>query len=532
MNGFILGLLASLASAAPADTVVVCPAPFRAALEPWIQYRQAQGHRLKVIDTCANSAELRSAIVAAADGSTTRSIVLVGDALPQDARRQAAEAITVPTHWIPAVVNVHWGSEPEIATDAWYADLDQDSVPDLAIGRMSVDSAEELALLVQKILAYERVPNIGSWSRRINLIAGVGGYGVLADNVLEMATRKFVTDGIPAAYRTTMTYASWRSPYCPDPRLFRDVTLRRLNEGCLFWIYIGHGQRRHLDYVQVPGGAFPILDIDDVAEMKSSHGAPIALMLACYAGAFDEYQDCLAEAMLRRPGGPIAAICGSRVTMPYAMAVMCDAMMKQYFEERCETIGQLVLQTKRRMLDDAPENPRRQMLDAIAMAISPVRDKLLEERKEHVYLFNLLGDPLLRLPHPGTVSVTAKSTVTGGQLLPLVIDCPQAGTATVELVCRRDRSRTDLPARSRFEPTHKFLRSFDEPYRQINDPVWLTRTVSLPAGRSELVLDVPADAHGPSHVRVALSNRDTFAIGSVDVFIRRPRHESTEDVPE
>ena len=44
--------------------------------------------------------------------------------------------------------------------------------------------------------------------------------------------------------------------------------------------------------------------------------------------------------MLATPGAPVAVICGSRVTMPYAMAVLGTELLGQVFENRSETLGQ------------------------------------------------------------------------------------------------------------------------------------------------------------------------------------------------
>ena len=105
-----------------------------------------------------------------------------------------------------------WGSEKTFCTDNWYADVDDDEVPDLSVGRISADSPQQLAGIVAKILAYEQSQGMGLWRRRINLIAGIGGFGAITDAVLEMAAKKLITDGIPSAYRTTMTQASLRLP--------------------------------------------------------------------------------------------------------------------------------------------------------------------------------------------------------------------------------------------------------------------------------------------------------------------------------
>jgi hypothetical protein len=525
MTGLLVACAVSLLAADPPDTVVVCCESFVPALQPWLAHRREQGHCLQLLSNDASAEQLRKSIRRAAAGGALKYVVLVGDAPSADAGQPLAPTLSVPTHFVKAQVNIHWGSEAEIASDNGYADLDDDGRPELAVGRITADSRDELAGMVEKILSYEKSPDFGTWRRQINLVAGIGGFGALADAVLEMAARQFLTEGVPAAYHTTMTYGSWQSPYCPDPRLFHDVTLHRLNEGCLFWIYIGHGRRRHLDHVHVPGGAFPILDSDDVQKLNSARGLPIALLLACYTGAFDHAADCLAEDMLRIAGGPAAVICGSRITMPYGMAVMCDAMMDELFRNRRATLGELLLATKRRMWSEDAGDARRELLDALAAAISPVPDQLAEERREHVALINLLGDPLLRLRHPQQIELHAAASLIGGETLQISGRCRVAGPGVVELVCRRDRTRQSPPPRSRFAPTHQFLQSFNETYRRANDPVWTRRAFHAPGGDFQIELPVPPEAHGPCHVRVHVVGGDTFALGATDVFVSRPREE-------
>jgi len=509
-----------------ADTLVVSPAPLVTALQPWIVHRTRQGHRVQLVVAAASREAIRATIRQIARQGRLRHVLLVGDAGSSDGEHAAAAGdCRLPAGLVPAKVNVAWGSEPEIATDNWYADLDDDQLPDVAIGRLCVDSPEELQIQVRKILLYEKYPGPGLWQRQINLVAGIGSFGAVTDTVLEMATKKFLTGGIPAAYQTTMTYASWQSPYCPDPRRFREATLFRLNEGCLFWIYIGHGQQRFLAPVRVPGAAFPILDVDDAARLNASSGPPIAILLACYTGAFDQAEDCLAEALLRAEGGPVAAICGSRVTMPYGMAVMSDALLDEYFVQRRATLGELLLAAKRRMVTDAPDNSRRQLLDALAAAFSPSGDQLSAERLEHVALFNLLGDPLLRLPHARPIEIRVADVARSGQSLTVSGRCELAGEGWIELVCRRDRTRVNLASRRQFEPTHEFLISFQDTYREANDSVWAAQPFTSTGGNFDLQLVVPPDCTGPCHVRACLAAPDGFALGAADVFVQRPTEE-------
>ncbi len=339
MQSVVLVWMLCLAPETPIDTVVVCPAEFRQALAPWLAHRQGQGRRIAIVSNLKSPQELRAEIRRLARGSALHYLVLVGDADPAMTSDQSVRRLSVPTHHSRAVINVRYGSTSEIATDNWYADLDDDRTPELAVGRIPSDSAEELAAMVRKILAYENSRDFGAWRRQVNFVAGLGGFGPVADAVMEAAAKSLIREGVPAAYSTSMTYGSWQSPYCPDPRRFQQVTVERLNEGSLFWVYMGHGRQRAVDDVMVPGATYPILSCDEACQLACRRGAPIACLLACYSGAYDQPSDCLAEDLLRCPGGPVAVLCGSRVTMPYAMSVMGSELLRACFVEQAASLG-------------------------------------------------------------------------------------------------------------------------------------------------------------------------------------------------
>ena len=525
-----------LGAAGDADVVVVCPAAFSPALKPWLDYRTAQGYRIARVSNEQTPVAIREAIRATAKSGNLRAVVLVGDADPRAVRDARIRAVTIPTHKAKAKVNVLWGSEPEIATDNWYADLDDDQLPDVPIGRLSADTPEQLSRIIQKTLAYEQQHRRGLWQRRVNFVAGVGGFGKLADSVLEGTTKKFLTDTLPAAYEISMTYGSWRSPFCPDPRHFRQATLDRLNEGSVFWVYIGHGQRRYLDRIHTPAGAYPILDTDDIVKLQRGAGSPIAVFLACYTGAFDELRDSLGEELLRSSDGPVAVYCGSRVTMPYAMAVMANELMTQYFRERRATLGEVVMQAKRRMAHTLSESEQaqqvnRHILDALAAVISPAPDQLDDERQEHVLLFNLLGDPLLKLDHPQEIEVMLGEDVRAGSELLVAANSPISGRCTVELVCRRDRMKMKPPVRDRFNPSDEALAAYDRIYAAANDRTWAAHTFDCRSGEFITTLDVPKEARGPCVVRVFAENDRLHAVGAAEVFVRRPVRPTEERSP-
>lgn len=509
-----------------ADTVLVCPPALRAAIEPWRQYRAGQGHQIALVSGTLSADQTRDEVRRVAKEGRLKFVVLVGDADLRSSS-ESSRSHCVPTHYVPAKVNLRWGSEPEIASDNWYADLDDDQLPDVAIGRLSVDTPQQLAAIVRKIVAYE-LPSEGAvdgandeWRRRINLVAGLGGFGAVVDSALEAAARSIIGGGIPAEYTTSLTHASWRSPYCPPPASFGDTVIDRLNEGCLFWVYMGHGQPRELDRVRVPGQEYSILRSEDVGRVEARRGAPIALFLACYTAAFDAQGDCLAEELLRAEGGPVGVIGGSRVTMPYAMSVLGIEMLKQCFVFQRPTVGEMLLHAKREMVLGARSDERSKQIDSIASLLSPAGSDLAEERLEHVHLFNLLGDPLLGLAHPRPARVETPASVKAGDLLKVRGTSPIDGTATVELAVRRDRLKFQPVPRSEYLTSRQAGDEYHRTYAAANDSQWSSVRCPVVGGQYEAQIKVPAHARGHCHVRVFVQGRGAFAAGAADVHITK-----------
>lgn len=507
------------------DTVVVCPPAYLDTLRPWVAYRASQGHQFAFISNAGSAVEIREAIRAQAKQGGLKFVLLVGDAEPYAVIDPLIRARSIPCFMVKAKVNIKFHSTPELPTDNWYADLDDDGVPELAIGRLPADSPQELAAMIDRIIHYETSGWPGAWCQRVNFVAGIGGFGRLLDPIVELATKRYLTDGIPPEYSTTMTYGSWRSPYCPNPYQFHDETVLRFNEGCLFWVYIGHGYPYQLDRVRVPGQAHHILDVNDVSKFDNQRGIPVAIFLACYTGAYDQPYDCLAEEMLRAPGGPAAVLAGSRVTMPYAMAVLGSGLLDEYFQQETETIGEIILNAKRQMADDAPQRADRKLLDLLGKAVSPNPGLLSEERHEHLQLFNLFGDPLMTMRRPDKVQLEELDKAMAGTIVQVRGTTPLAGTGYVELICRRDQMRIDPPPRHRYDNSLASLNSFNATYRQANNPVWTRHAVSFGEGNFLTAIKIPVEARGNCHVRIFLEDGtgQHFALGSTDVQITAPR---------
>ena len=514
-------LMAVLAVQAGPDTVVVCPEAFRPAMVPWVKHREGQGHRIAFVSNQGTTDEIQAAIQRAGQGGRIKAVLLVGDVEVGMGLKPDVRARCVPVEWAKSEVTVQLGSEPHISTDDWCADLNDDGVPEVAVGRLTADSPEELAVMVRKIIGYERSRDYGAWRRRLEFVAGVGGFGALADRMIEGTARSVLTQNIDAAYELSMTYGSWRSPFCPDPRRAREVALRSLNGGCQFWVYMGHSYHVEVAPLETPGGEFPVLSVADAAGLKCREGLPIALFLACYAGAFDAYNDCLAEEMLRASGGPVAVIASSRVAMPYAMGVMALELARQTLDGPAETLGEAVLAAKLHLLAEGEElGKQRQMLDTMAGLISPLPDKLAEERREHILLFNLFGDPLLRLRRPQPVELAVPGVLAPGETIKVSGLSEVDGRATVELVVSRDRFVHGAVRRAEFPESPNEWTEFQRVLAQANDRRLAWAATEIRSGRLDTRLRIPENARGNCFVRVYVEGSEDFAMGAVATSVR------------
>ena len=523
----------------PVDTLVICSNELQAAIAPWITYREKQGHKIALHLSGANAAENKRLIARYAKNKQLKNVLLVGDS---GDRWQDPQQL-VATNFVRATVNVQFGSEPLISSDNPYADLDGDSIPDLAIGRLTAQTPDELNATINRIIRYEGLPQSQMWQRRINLVAGIGGFGRLVDTVVENATRQILTDLIPAGYETSMTYGSWTSPFCPDPRRFAETAIGRFNQGCLFWVYCGHGQRDQLDRIMLPDQSHPILDSNNVRSLNCQQGSPIALCLSCYTGAHDGDDDSLAELMMRQPGGPVAIICGSRVTMPYAMSVLSVEMMNGYFRGDCETLGQLVLGAKQRMMQKPDDDKYRQSLHLLGSLLSPTGVTLDAECKEHLQLMQLIGDPLLRLkrakgldlaisPPEGQVATNGRPAYSQGDQIKVVGKTDSPGAILVELSYQRGRSRHRPSARGNYDSSAAAFAEMQRDYLNAHDSVCVRTLVQSSGGSFEANLKVPENCSGRCDVRAILLGSENVAIDSVPVLVRTSRSANEDAVTE
>lgn len=484
-------------SANSADVVAVCPQEFRDTLALWIEHRQADGLEVDVIDSHHDPKSLSHSIAIAAD-LDTRFVVLVGDApvmgKPCNPERQ------VPIHYSRTTVSAKYGSTPTLSSDLAYGDFNNDANPDAVVGRLPVDDPDELARLIDRIVAHEKSRDFGAWRSRVDLIGGVGGFSPMIDSTIETATRTIITGALPSETSTTIAHASPGHRFFPKQQ-FTDAVVDRYQQGSRFWVYAGHGQITELDRVPARTG-IPILDSESVKRLNRPKGAsPIALILACYSGAVDASKDSIAEEMIRNDGGPIAVLAGSRVTMPYGNTTAAVGMINAVYSQKLPRLGEAwfsaLSEMYRERTDD--QSSTRVMVDAMATIFSPKGASLVNERREHMLLYNLIGDPTLRLHHPKSVQVAAAAGHDVGETIEITAISPLAGDMTVSL----DRP---IGAAVDGDPNDTRIASL--------------QTQVLPAKSKTFKFVIPTDITGPIVVRALVAGETTWAAGAARTIVR------------
>lgn len=499
------------------DVVVVCPASLKSSLDEWIRRRTGEGLTVRVLEPAAASQTTRRRIGDAAEIGRTRYVVLVGDSKLTPEGLPATPHAYVPTIYANADATARWQPTPQLPGDHLYGDFDNDLVIDAAVGRLPVSTLTEASGLLRRIAAYEDSRDFGSWRSRVDLVAGLGGFGALVDGAIETVASGMISGSLPGSVRTRVTHAGPSSPFCPGPDCFTETVLANYSAGCRFWVYAGHGDVCELDRVPAHAGGRPVLCVNDLHHLnRPADSAPIALLLACYTGAIDATEDCLAKQMLLSQGGPIAVLAGSRVTMPYGNAATAMALIHSVYERKPERLGDAWIGALAEMAMPSPGEPelqaRRGVIDGLATLLGGSR--IDAERRDHMQLYNWLGDPTLRLTHPREITFRSPERAAAGETLGIAGDAPLAGVMTIEL--HRRLSTTPFAPQQDGDR----LTSGDR-YRMANDTRLAQQRIEIAKpGPWNAQFTLPSDGSGPSILVVHLEGETGYASGSQPIWIR------------
>jgi hypothetical protein len=170
------------------DVLMVCHPSYLDEMQPWVDYRRAQGYRLIAADVkdiydefnngVPNPRGIKRFIEHFFERGNASFVVLVGDA-SEDNKNVHPES---PPNFIPTEsFSEHVGGDFDdevVTSDKWYVLMDNDFIPgegdhlpDLIIGRLPAGSGLEMQIMLNKIFAYENPTASDFWRLRMILVA-------------------------------------------------------------------------------------------------------------------------------------------------------------------------------------------------------------------------------------------------------------------------------------------------------------------------------------------------------------------------
>jgi hypothetical protein len=373
---------------APQWTVVTPPA-FRKALEPLCEQRRAEGMRVVVVPTTdvprdKGADGLKDHLARLCGQSKGKSyILLVGAVKTKDTS----------TSLVPSLRGTA-GRMKGQPSDNGFGLIDKNLLPSVAVGRWPVDTAEEVRQLVAKTLAFQRDTSAGPWRNRLTLMVGnPGGNNALEKRFAESFVQATVNnrfDKIAPMWSLRTLVLTETSPFRVPKESVRPVSMRYLEEGQLFSVYLGHSDASGF----WTGVDIPFVSREDWAK---KHFPGIFFSCGCFGCQIKDGDEGYGLAAMRNPRGPVAVIGAHGESYAALGQFAIDGLLECLNRDQPpERLADYWLAVTRGIATGK--------MDPITFFLFDHGDgsrgtiPLDVQRREHLEMWMLLGDPALRLP--------------------------------------------------------------------------------------------------------------------------------------
>jgi len=429
----------------PVDYLVLVPRAFEHDIAPLVQLRAQEGHgvlirvaedvyakRSHVAHEEALLAEVRDVAHA---NTSLRFLLLAGDP-----RGEGAALATFHKRLGPWVGD-EAGTDLDYATDQPYALFSDGAAGHpLAVGRLPARTPTELDGMVSKIVAYETDPPT-AWSRRVLVFAGPANFGESADRAVETFATSMLDGEVPHDFDLGVLYAQVSSPYAfRFDRLGAEMA-HEMGSGALLAVFAGHGSPEAFDSVSFKRHAYPIGTVSDFAAIDGARGFPIFIALTCSAGAFDAPRRSIAETAMVNPHGPIASFAASAFSGAYVNMLYSQQLLDAFLSSRAPTVGEAIVMAKTKL--GGTSSLSLTLVKAVMggdgkgdMATSD------EAIAEHLFIYNLFGDPATRPRYPERADVTlASSSIGPGAPFVATLTLPHGGFDDADVTIETERTQ-------------------------------------------------------------------------------------------
>ena len=319
----------------PAELLIIAHPDFIDSLAPLVQARQAEGYTVEVINLLdiydqysygvIDPVAIKDYIRDAVSSKGTHYVLLVGgDSYDYFNNLGFGNYSFIPTYYME--IDDYTTFAP---VDAWFADLDDDMIPDIALGRMPVRTTEELDTLIGKILGY-------------------------ADKSYEK-TSVFAADKYFSNYSNELIDtmpSDWdiQQVYLDDMELAdaRTSLINAMNSGTALVSYIGHSSSQSWSY-------YNLFTTADAAALTNTDKPFVATEFGCLSAYFvDPTYTSMTHELLGGGNRGAAAVIGS-TSVGYAgsQSDFGNALMPELVKPG-QTIGDAVLHATETLYETYP----------------------------------------------------------------------------------------------------------------------------------------------------------------------------------
>lgn len=377
------------------DTVIVAPSYLLASAQPLAQWHEANGRRALIVDAQDAYDEFNEGIYHpkgiqnlmkwAANNwqkPAPQYLTLVGDGHFNFKGYNPAQYPPQPNPIPPYLAWVdYW--QGEVPADALFGDINGDGAPEIAVGRLPVNTPVEAQVVIQKIVNYDQGTRSADWQKRGLFVAdnadSAGDFPGVSDEIIEYYT--------PSDLQPTRVYLP---PNSSDPatqnaqvQQTRAALASTLQSGVLMVQYAGHGapERWAHEYrTDIPGDTAGIWRTSDIAQLQNGSRLPLMMTFNCLDGYFIHPSPStfsMAELMLRLSGGgSVAAISPTGLGTTDVQHEFRQTLLNVMFKENVREVGR---------------------------ALTIAKQQFYQTRGSHYLIetMTLFGDPALRLPAQG-----------------------------------------------------------------------------------------------------------------------------------
>lgn len=377
--------------------IIVSRSTLDAASAEYIKWRKACGFDINVINvttlgTNPSNEQIKQAVVTMYNNAQNKPdyLLLIGDS-------NVSSPFKMPTFYVTAPT-----SPENCATDLPFALIEGDDYfPEMLVGRLCVDTVDELQTIFAKTIRYEKVPlpNTNDWQTKGLVVAGnYSSGGTIPTTPVDMSRwvyEKWLSKGY-----TQVDTVFFMGQSSTAPSYMTTQIKNFINQGAQYISYRGWGSGN--------GWTYPEFYRAHLSMTNNGGRTPVVFSIVCDNGDFDHatFDPCFGEAWMTKgsasaPDGAVAFVGPSYLNTSTPLNnSLSSGIMRGIFDENMRIFGSAVMRGKIELYNNFPNNQGSS-----------------DNAPFYFKIYNMLSDPSLNLWKliPATLNVTLPDAIDQSQ---------------------------------------------------------------------------------------------------------------------